>query len=182
VPAGKVVEEPVINTDWLPTLLQLAGQSVPTGLDGISFAAGLTGRGSFPQRPFFWHFPHYTNQGSRPSGAMRDDSWIMVEFYDLEKAELYNLAADISELRDLAAEQPHRLAAMRKALAEWREKNGTQANRPNPDYDPVQYRALYQEVNSSRFNPFTATDEQWKQIWAWRKGMDSASAAARRPN
>ena len=178
VPAGKVVEEPVINTDWIPTLLELAGQPAPGGLDGVSFAAPLTGHGVFPQRNFFWHFPHYTNQGSRPSGAMREGPWIMVEFYDEEKAELYNLATDISEQRDLAAEQPQRVKQMRAALAAWRKANNAQNNRPNPNYDPAQYRALYQDVDSSRFNPFTATDEQWKQIGEWRKSMDAASSAA----
>lgn len=179
VPAGKTVEEPVINTDWIPTLLELAGQPAPTGLDGVSFAAPLTGRGAFPQRSFFWHFPHYTNQGSRPSGAMRDGPWIMVEFYDAEKAELYNLVTDISEARDLAAEQPERVAGMRAALAAWRKANDAQVNTPNPAYDPAQYRALYQDVDASKFHPFTATDEQWQQIWAWRKGMNAAVSAAK---
>ncbi len=174
VQAGRVVEAPVINTDWLSTLLDLTGQPAPQNLDGISFAAGLTGRGAFPQRRFFWHFPHYTNQGSRPSGAMRDGSWMMVEFYDEEKAELYNLEADIGEMRDLAQEQPGRVTEMRAALDAWRRVNHSQANRPNPDCDPAQYRALYQDVDSSRFNPFTASEEQWKRIWEWRKGMDAA--------
>jgi len=179
VPAGKVTEEPVINTDWVPTLLELAGQPPPTGLDGISFAAGLSGRGPYPQRSFFWHFPHYTNQGSRPSGAMRDGPWLMVEFYDEEKAELYNLAADMSETHDLAAEQPKRVTQMRATLAAWCRANHAQSNRSNPDFDPVQYRALYQDIDSSKFNPLTATDAQWQQIWGWRKGMNAATNAAK---
>jgi len=177
--AGQVVEEPVINTDWIPTLLELAGQPAPTGLDGVSFAAPLIGQGAFPQRSFFWHFPHYNNQGGRPSGAMREGPWIMVEFYDEEKAELYNLAADISEQRDLDAEQPERVKQMRAALDAWRKANNAQSNRPNPNYDPAQYRALYQDVDPSRFNPFTATDAEWQQIWEWRKGMNTAGSTAK---
>ena len=179
VRAGIVTAEPVINTDWVPTLLELVGLPAPSDLDGVSFAVPLTGHGAFPQRSFFWHFPHYTNQGSRPSGAMRDGPWLMVEFYDEEKAELYNLAADISETRDLAAEQPERVARMRTALAAWRTTNNAQSNRPNPDFDPAQYRALYQDVDSSKFNPLTATDAQWQQIWGWRKGMNAAASAAK---
>jgi arylsulfatase A-like enzyme len=79
VPAGKIVAEPVINTDWLPTLLELAGRPVPAGLDGQSLSQLLTGRGPAPSRRLFWHFPHYTNQGSRPSGAVRDGNRILVE-------------------------------------------------------------------------------------------------------
>ena len=48
VPAGEVTDDPVINTDWVPTLLELVGRPVPAGLDGVSFAALLTGRGPAP--------------------------------------------------------------------------------------------------------------------------------------
>src|SRR6185436_6092811 len=34
VPAGRVVDSPVINTDWFPTLMEMAGAPVPRGLDG----------------------------------------------------------------------------------------------------------------------------------------------------
>ena len=108
VPAGKVVDDPVINTDWIPTLLDLAGQPPPSGLDGVSFAALLRGTGPAPQRPLFWHFPHYTNQGSRPSGAVREDHWILVEYYDEPRTELYDLRRDISQQHDVAAEHPDR--------------------------------------------------------------------------
>jgi hypothetical protein len=40
----------------------------------VSELRSLTGRGAAPVRQFFWHFPLYTNQGSRPSGAVRDGS------------------------------------------------------------------------------------------------------------
>jgi arylsulfatase A-like enzyme len=64
VPAGTEIATPVISTDWLPTLLELAGAKVPPGLDGVSIAGLLTGTGKLAPRPLFWHVPHYTNQGS----------------------------------------------------------------------------------------------------------------------
>ena len=67
VPANKVVDAPVVNTDWIPTLLELAGQPAPSGLDGVSIAPLLLGQGPAPERRFCWHFPHYNNQGARPS-------------------------------------------------------------------------------------------------------------------
>ncbi len=69
IAAGSVIDTPVMNTDWLPTLLEFAGRAVPEGLDGVSLASLLTGRGMPLPRSLFWHFPHYTNQGSRPSGC-----------------------------------------------------------------------------------------------------------------
>jgi len=173
IPAGAVLDVPVINTDWIPTLLELAGRPVPSGLDGASMAAVLTGRGPAPRRSLFWHFPHYTNQGSRPSGAMRDENWMLVEFYDDDSAELYDLAADVRETRNLAASQPERVAKMRAALAVWRNSVGAQGNRPNPDFDPAKFRELYIDVDPSRFDPPKAGPAEWQRIQAWRKGMNT---------
>ena len=173
VPAGRVVDDPVINTDWVPTLLELAGQPAPTGLDGVSFAAFLTGRGLAPARKFFWHFPHYTNQGSRPSGALRDDQWMLVEFYDDETVELYDLKTDIRETRNVAAQNPGRVAKMRTALAAWRKEVNAQGNTPNPNFIPAKYRELYIDVDPSRFEPSRADLAQWEKMWAWRKGMNA---------
>lgn len=174
VPAGKVVQAPVINTAWIPTLLELAGAPVPSGLDAASFASLLAGRGDAPSRTFFWHFPHYTNQGSRPSGAMRDGDWMLVEYYDQPKNELYDLASDIGQAHDVAAQYPERVARMQSALAAWREANRAQANRPNPDFEPQRYRELYLDVDASRFAPATATRVQWETMHEWRKRMNAA--------
>jgi len=182
VPAGKVLDDPVINTDWVPTLLDLIGQPVPAALDGVSIAALLTGRGPAPARKFFWHFPHYTNQGSRPSGAVRDDHWMMVEYYDEEKAELYDLGEDIGEMRDLAGSQPERVSRMRAELAAWRREVHAQGNAPNPDFDPVKYRRLYVDVDASRFDPASADQAAWEKMWQWRKAMDAAVVGKRGKN
>lgn len=181
VPAGKVTDEPIVNTDWVPTLLDLIGQPVPTGLDGASDAALLLGRGPAPARTFFWHFPHYTNQGSRPTGAVRDGNWMMVEYYDEEKTELYDLRNDIREAQDLAASQPERVGKMRAALAAWRKAVDAQSNTVNPNFDPAKYRPLYIDVDPSRFAPATADQAQWETMWQWRKAMNAAVAGAPRP-
>jgi len=182
VPAGKVVDDAVVNTDWVPTLLDLVRQPVPAGLDGVSIAALLTGHGALPARKFFWHFPHYTNQGSRPSGAVRDGSWMMVEYYDEGKAELYDLREDMGEAQDLAGSQPERVNQMRAALAAWRKAVNAQKNTPNPDFDPAKYRQLYENVDASRFDPATANQAQWEKMWQWRKAMDAVVGAKQDKN
>ena len=178
VPSGQVVDAPVVNTDWVPTLLDLVGQPVPSGLDGVSLAALLTGRGPAPARKFYWHFPHYTNQGSRPSGAVRDGNWMMVEYYDEDKAELYDLSQDIREAKDLAASQPDRVSRMRAELAAWRKQVNAQGNRPNPKFDAAKYAALYVDVDASRFDPANADQAEWEKMWQWRKEMNAAVAGA----
>ena len=101
---------------------------------------------------------------------------MMVEYYDEEKAELYDLAQDIGEARDLAASQPERVSRMRAALAAWRREVNAQSNTPNPDFDPAKYRRLYVDVDASRFDPAKADQAQWETMWQWRKEMNAAVA------
>src|SRR4029450_7195900 len=78
----RVVDAPFMNVDWLPTLLELTRTDPPREIDGMSQAALLRpGKGSGPSRTLYWHLPHYTNQGSRPAGAVREGDWKLVEHY-----------------------------------------------------------------------------------------------------
>ncbi len=174
IPAGRVVKEPVVNTDWVPTMLGLIGAPIPAIFDGLNTAPGLLG-GTFPQRPFFWHFPHYTNQGGRPSGAMREGKWLLVEHYDVEGVELYNLEADISERHDVKAEFPSQVVRMKQALEQYRQENQVQYNTTNPHLDEVQFNQLYKEFDSSIFDPLTADEKTWAAAQVWRQRMDAVA-------
>ena len=169
----RVVDTPIVNTDWVPTLLELAGLPVPRGLDGISQARLLTtARASSSERTFFWHIPHYTNQGSRPAGAVRDGRWKLVEHYDDGKAELFDLSRDAAETRDLASDERGRVASMRQKLRDWRKTVGAQENTPNGAVDGELYKQIYVDFDSTRFDPLRADDAAWAAAAEWRKRMD----------
>jgi arylsulfatase A-like enzyme len=175
IAAGQVLHQPVINTDWLPTLLELAGLSAPAhGLDGVSFAGLLVGKPPPASRAFFWHFPHYTNQGSRPGGAVRDGDWKLVEHYEDGRVELFDLASDPGEATDLAAREPKRAAELRARLAQWRLAVGAQTNTTNPNFNPDPHRGLYIDLDMSRFDPMRATPPEHAAAQLWRKQMDAA--------
>ncbi|MHB8974994.1 MAG: sulfatase [Pirellulaceae bacterium] len=173
VPAGRTVDAPVVNTDWLPTLLDCAGVSVPDNLDGVSLAGLLTGRSDAPQRAFVWHFPHYTNQGSRPAGAVRDGDWKFIQYYEDQQVELFNLADDVGETNNLAASEPERVAQLRSQLASWCRELDVQTNTKNPGADVALHRALYEDIDVSRYNPATASEASHERVRAWRKQMDA---------
>lgn len=132
--AGRTVAAPVISTDLYPTMLELAGVQRPVDLDGVSLASLLkTGRA--PRREaLYWHYPHYSNQGGKPGGATRVGDWKLIEFYEDNHTELYNLRQDVSETTDLAAKFPARAQAMRAQLARWRKQVGAQMMTPNPNF------------------------------------------------
>jgi arylsulfatase A-like enzyme len=125
-------------------------------------------------RTLFWHYPHYSNQGSRPAGAVREGDWKLIENYEDGSLELYNLAADEGEKENLAARDPARCAAMRKKLADWRASVGAQENVPNPDFDATLHRQLYIETDVSRLLPAPKAAAMTPGLASWRKGMDSA--------
>jgi arylsulfatase A len=171
VPA-RVVDAPVINTDWFPTLMELIAAPIPQNLDGRSFAALLTG-GTPEERTLFWHFPHYTNQGSRPGGAVRQGRWKLIEHYDTATAELYDLAVDPGETTNVTAREPERTASLRQLLARWISEVGAQTNTPNPGFQPVLFKKLYEDTDVSSYQPMKADATTREQVLAWRKQMNS---------
>jgi arylsulfatase A len=177
VPAGKVTDTPVINTDWFATLFELAGLNAPSGLDAPSFAPVLTSGGRASPRAgtsarMLWHFPHYTNQGSRPGGAMRDGDWKFIVHYDTGEPELYNLAKDPGETRNLASAQPERANNMHRQLRAWTESVNAQTNAPNPDFNATLFHDLYQAVDVSQYVPTKADAATRAKLLEWRKQMN----------
>src|SRR5262249_17731798 len=116
--------------------------------------------------------PHYTNQGGRPSGAVRRGDWKLVEQYEDGSAELFDLASDPGETKDLSAAEPKRTRDLRDQLAAWLERVGAQKNEPNRKFDAAAHKALYVDVDPSRYDPTRA--EQLDRMKAWRKGMNAA--------
>lgn len=130
-------DEPVISTDYFPTLLEFAGLPLRSAqhLDGISVKPALTG-GAMTERPLFWHYPHYSNQNGKPHGAVRLGNFKLIEWYEEMQVELYNLADDIGEHHDLSQEQPEKTAELTRLLHDWRSKVRAQMPTANPNYQP----------------------------------------------
>lgn len=179
VPGGRVVDAPVINTDWLPTLLDCTGLRRARDIDGESFLSVLTGRSRRGASRFFWHFPHYTNQGSQPAGAVREGDWKLIEHYEDGRLELFNLANDPGETNNLAAAETRRAKRLALALAEWRVRVGAQSNPVNPGFDVAAHRALYVDYQPSRVNLARTNDAGRALAVEWRKRMNAALPKAR---
>ncbi len=110
--------------DWLPTILELAGQqaAIPPGIDGISFAPTLRGEQQ-PERPFLYReFPAYGGQQS-----VRVGTWKLVRRNLLPRKkeaaqglkptlELYDLATDPQEERNLADTHPEVVARLMQIM------------------------------------------------------------------
>ncbi len=122
------------SIDLMPTLLDLAGQRPPAGIDGVSL------RKVPARRALFWHYPHYSNQGGVPGGAMRErdaqgTEWKLIEFYEDRRLELFNLSADPGEKVNLIAQEAKRANSMQRALQRWRAAGGAIMPTENPNFE-----------------------------------------------
>ena len=84
----------------------------------------------------YWHYPHYGNQGSAPTGAIREGDWKLVEWYENDKLELFNLKNDPAETKNHAGAQPAKAKALREKLDAWRKETDAKAPTKNPDWRP----------------------------------------------
>ncbi len=124
--AGSTCHTPVISTDFFPTLLALVGQPMLPKLhaDGKSMMPLLRGGKKQESRALYWHYPHYHGSMWTPGGAIREGNWKLIEFFEDNSAELYRLDQDLSERRDLAAQEPAKVRELRIKLATWRKVTG----------------------------------------------------------
>ena len=118
---GSTCDVPVTSTDFYPTLLDLCGLPAKPKqhLDGVSLVPLLKGVEAIDRDALYWHYPHYSNQGGIPGGAIRMGDWKLIERYEDGRAHLYNLKDDIGEANDLAKAEPERVKAMRAKLHAW---------------------------------------------------------------
>lgn len=135
---GWVTDAVITSTDFYPTILEMTGLPAKPEqhLDGKSFASVLKGEEGFDRGSVFWHYPHYPNQGGRPSGAIRSGNYKLIEFYDNGEMELYDLSKDIGEKHDLAKEQPELANKLKVEFDQW--CKGIDASMPtkNPAFHP----------------------------------------------
>ena len=133
IPKGRVSSEPVILTDFYPTLLEVAGlrprDSYPG--DGISLLPHLKG-GKRPDRDAIYiHYPNFAfHKDNRLGTAIRSGDHKLIHFYDTDSVELYNVRKDISERKDLAKSKPQLANRLLKQLKDWRQS--VNANEPVP--------------------------------------------------
>jgi arylsulfatase A-like enzyme len=140
--AGSESSVPVITMDLYPTILEMLGLSSgkDPSLDGASLVPLLRQSGGLPERPLFWHYPHYQHyqqEGTTPYGAIRRGDWRLIEFYDDHRVELYNLREDVGERNNLAESSPERARSLRGDLHAWLRAVDAQMPTPNPNYDPT---------------------------------------------
>lgn len=123
------------SPDLYPTLLEMADLPLQPQqhVDGISLLPALSEK-KMKDRPVFWHYPHYGNQGGTPGSSVRYGKWKLIEFFEDMHTELYDLESDPSEARNLADINPDKRDELRQMLHSWRESICAKIPKKNPDW------------------------------------------------
>ncbi|MFV1994640.1 MAG: sulfatase [Verrucomicrobiales bacterium] len=149
-------EAPMIGVDIYPTFCEIGGAPMPAGqpADGLSLLPLLTGRknaaDALAQRPLYWHFPAYLQSygpgvnseqrdplfRTRPCSIVRVGDFKLHQYFEDGGLELYNLADDIGESRDLSSSMPEKVAELKRLLENWRrDVNAPVPTEANPEFD-----------------------------------------------
>jgi len=163
VEAGTICDEPVISTDFYPTFVELAGTKPPGNypLDGRSLVSLMEGGEELEREAIFWHFPAYLESykglreasrdsifRTRPVSVIRKGDWKLLHFHEEwildggetymatnHSVELYNLAKDPGEERDLANTETLKRDELLNDLLVWQQSiHAPLPVEPNPDY------------------------------------------------
>lgn len=131
---GSSSDEPVILMDLFQTLRAHVPvlEELPV-IDGIDLAPVLINPAAeLDRKALHFHYPHYYPT-TTPVGAIRAGDWKLLEYFEDESLELYNLAEDPGESSNLAEQQPQRAAAMLSELRSWREETNASMPTLNPN-------------------------------------------------
>ncbi len=102
---------------------------------------------SLKNRTLYWHFPAYLEGGnqesadqmfrSRPVSVIRQDEWKLIENYEDQSLELYNLKKDLSETQNVASQYPQKAKELKRTLDDKKEEvNAPCRFKQNPLYQP----------------------------------------------
>jgi arylsulfatase A-like enzyme len=133
----KEVKAPVSSVDFFSTISEMTNSDNPgTVSDGVSIVS-LLKSGKMKDRPLFWHYPHYSNQGVEPGSAVRFGNYKLIDNFERGHLELYDLSLDISETNDISKSNPEKTTELFNLLNDWRKKTGAKMMELNPAWQGI---------------------------------------------
>ena len=100
------------------------------------------------ERPLFWHYPHYGNQGGEPSSIIRKGAWKLIWYHETGEYELYNLEEDLGETKSVASLYPEKCAELKSELHAWLDRTGAVMPVQDPLYSEEKEAAYRKRSNA----------------------------------
>ncbi|WP_282036816.1 sulfatase [Saccharicrinis aurantiacus] len=158
---------PASGVDFYPTVLDLVNAPLEpkAHADGISLKPALMNQ-KMDDRPLYWHYPHYGNQGGDPASMVRQGNWKLLYFWDDQHIELYNLAEDIGENNDLSKQNTELTEQLKAQLFGWLESVHAKYPKADPQYDDAKRKAyVKRRMRNTKANLEKQRTDMYKEDW-----------------
>jgi arylsulfatase A-like enzyme len=175
---SKVTETnfPVIHTDFYPTFLDLAGIALKPKqhIDGISLKPILEGKEINTDRPLFWHYPHYGNQGGEPSSIIQQNGWKLIHYWEDNRLELFKLPSTEKDELNVVAKHPKLAKQLHNKLMNWLQKVDAKFPKKDTEYDSIKdakrdFNMINQKLKSLEKNRLEILSKDFKPNANWWK-------------
>lgn len=134
---GTTTDTVAISYDFYPTFAAAAGADLPENqtIDGYDLTPTIKDpEAGLERKAIHFHYPHYHHH--RPASAIREGEWKLIQYLDKTgQVELFNLAQDLGETKDLSKEKAGRVADLKKKLQAWQTDVSARMPIINPHYD-----------------------------------------------
>jgi arylsulfatase A len=124
IPAGRVVDTPVITMDFTATIAKIVGAEPVKPFDGLDLFPLLDGSGTLPERALCWRI----QRDKRDEKSIRRGKWKLL--IEKDKEYLFDLENDLGEKNNLIADKPEIAARLKKELLAWDDE----MNHANPPF------------------------------------------------
>lgn len=142
--APSEVDVAVSGIDFYPTILDLVGIDLypHKNIDGVSLLPLLQNQ-NIKERPLFWHYPHYGNQGGEPSSIIRKGKFKLIHYWEDNRNELYDLEEDPSEKTNIANKHSETVNDLYIILDEFLEEVNAKIPLGDPLFDEEKSKQLH---------------------------------------
>lgn len=143
---------PVIHTDFYPTFLDVAG--IPLNpeehIDGISLKPILEGENVNINRPLYWHYPHYGNQGGEPTSIIQQNDWKLIHYWEDDHQELYKLPSTEKDELNVIERHPKIAKKLNNQLIAWLDKVDAKYPKKDSLYDANKRKFRLQIIRANK--------------------------------
>ena len=111
IEAGTTSDAMIMNVDFAPTLLDMAGLQIPSEMQGKSFKEALNGNDKNERKSVYYHYYEYPIWHKvQPHYGVKTDRYKLMHFYySMDEWELYDLKTDPNEMHNIYSEAPKEL-------------------------------------------------------------------------
>jgi arylsulfatase A-like enzyme len=136
ISANKTSDLPVTVADIFPTVASSIDESYSKdpAIDGSNIFGMLAKAAKYNNRPLFWHYPHYSNQGGKPGAVIREGKWKLIYYYEDDSVELFDIQNDVGEQKDLSGIHKKKAKKLKKKLIGWLKDRNAKSPVGNVDY------------------------------------------------